>query len=233
MKILVAVPLGRSANTSRVASLWRVQTETSELLFAPAEGVNVSGGLTCRPTRTIGEARNAALEVARSNAFDLVIFWDDDDYYGPGYVREFREALEREPEATVLFKPLAFVRHDDGLWLYDETKTQFFPGHSTAVRPSKALPFPAASLSEDVAWSRLMRGEKSLRLSPWHLVYDRQFPWEHAYSVPREIFLRQHGPAKFVGEVANEVVNSPFSCETPWIHSKPEDVFLAMRRGFR
>ena len=230
MRTLVAVPIARAENAVRVTALHAAQTVASTLLFAPAPGVALTGP-TCKSTRTIGEARNVALEVARANDYDVVIFWDDDNYYGPAYVADTIEAFERDRPAVV-YRGLGFVRHDDGLWQYDDTRTEFYPGHCTAVDPRQACEFPEASYAEDVAWSRRMQahGRSAVRLGPWGLVYDRRAPAAHAYNAEREVFLRQHGPARFLGAAPDMIVDTPFASAAPWQCASDDDIFAAMRR---
>jgi hypothetical protein len=223
------VPIAREAQAKRITACWACQSAAVDLLFAPAPGVRLTGW-TCGPTSTIGEARNVALSAAAYCGYDVALFCDDDNYYGPDYAAEFLEAFAEDKSLVVAFKPLAFVRHDDGLWWYDEKQTRFFPGHSTAVRVREAALFPAASFAEDVEWSRRMAGAKSRRLSPWGLVYDRRDPKSHAYDAEREVFLRQHGPARFLGHRPDTAVDTPFETTAPWTHVSDADIFAAMRR---
>ncbi len=226
---LVVVPIARAENAERMIHAWAYQSRVSVLMFAPAPGVEIASSL--RPTRTIGEARNAGIEYARRQGFEVVIFWDDDNHYGFEYVGEFVRAFDLDPGLAVAYKGLGFVRHDDGLWSYDDARTHFYPGHCSAVRVRDAVEFPAASYAEDVAWSRAMAGRPSVRLSPWHLVYDRRRPASHAYNAEREVFLRQHGPARFLGDLADERVDRPFRIEAPWQRVSDDDIFAAMRRA--
>jgi hypothetical protein len=226
---LIVCPIARAENAERVAHLWAQQTRVSELLYAPAKGISITG-LTCRPTATIGEARNVGLEIARMNGHSCVIFWDDDNYYGPSYVEDTIDAFTRGAPAVVS-RGIGFVRHEDGLWWYDDAKTPFYPGHCTAVDPQRAAIFPAASFAEDVEWSRRMAGQHAVRLGPWGLVYDRVNPATHAYNAEREVFLRQHGPARFLGQRPDMIVDIPFETTAHLTCASDADIFAAMRRA--
>ena len=233
--MIVIVPIARLENVRRVRLRWAAQTRVgSELLFVPAPGIELpplgDGDSVAEPAGTIGGARNVGLRHARDRGHGWAVFWDDDNYYGPDYLAE----IEREREGhDVLSKGLAFVQHDSGLWKY-ETPLRFFPGHSTAVRVAEALDFPEWSLSEDVEWSRRMlaKGATWKHLPPWGLVYYRENPEEHAYDASEAIFLRAHGPARYLG--AGLSVDSPFDTNGYRLrHAEDDAVFRDLEKRSR
>lgn len=235
--MIIIVPISRPLQVMHVMTQWLSQTYSrAELCFCPAPGVldnpRIRGVTVLPPTSTIGDARNTGLAYAKAQGHEWAVFWDDDNYYGPGYIAEI---AREQTDFEILSKGLAFVRHDSGLWLYS-SRLGFFPGHSTAVRVSVAATFPSQSLAEDVEWSKRMlaNGSRAKHLPPWSLVYTRTNPWGHAYDADETEFLRAHGPARFVSaDAPDSIVDSPFLCESALEYAKNENVFQSLERRSR
>jgi glycosyltransferase involved in cell wall biosynthesis len=60
-------------------------------------------------THTVGSLRNRCLELALENGADVVVFWDDDDYYPPTRISSGILALEATPEADIAASSKMYV----------------------------------------------------------------------------------------------------------------------------
>lgn len=58
---------------------------------------------------TIGSLRNRCLDLAIENGADIVVFWDDDDYYPPTRISSGIKALEANPEADIAASSKMYV----------------------------------------------------------------------------------------------------------------------------
>lgn len=59
--------------------------------------------------RPIGWLRNRCLELALENGADVLVFWDDDDYYPPTRIAVSLQALEATPAADVAGSSMMYV----------------------------------------------------------------------------------------------------------------------------
>jgi glycosyltransferase involved in cell wall biosynthesis len=235
--MIVIVPTNRTERIPHIVRQWRAQTYTAaELCICPAPDMIVpipSGVTVLQPTSSIGEARNVGLSYARGRGHEWAVFWDDDNHHGRDYLAEV--AREMAGPWDVLSKGLAFVRHDSGLWLYS-SRLKFFPGHSTSARVAACVEFPEWSLAEDVEWSKRMqaRGARAKHLPPWGLVYTRTNPAEHAYCAEEVEFLRAHGPARRLGQIADTCADVPADWSgAELVGAKDADVFASLERRCR
>lgn len=209
--MLIVCPFSRPERLEHVLRMWERQYTRAELVLVANERGNwarqaeEAGAVVLTRPASIGEARNIGLDYARGVGADWAVFWDDDNYYGGFYLREIERAIT--PEVDVLSLGIGFVRFEDGLYCF-ESGLSFCPGHSTAVRVSAAPRFPELSFGEDVEWSKGLDMSRVRQLPPWHHVYDRTGEG-HAYPAPRELFIRAHGPARFVGDERDDFVDLP------------------------
>lgn len=191
---MIVVPLGRPERENDVMAMWRAQTRRSELLLV-------------RGTGSAGARRNEGLATARERGVEWVVFWDDDNYYGPRYLEDFERAA---PEADVISRGLGFVRNGPALWDFSARKLGFFPGHSTAVRVSIALDMPDCTGGEEIPWSRSLvaLGARVTWLPPTCLVYDRS-AGDHGYDSTWPEFLMAFGPGVNLGEQPDAYADEP------------------------
>lgn len=179
---------------------------------------------------TIGHARNMGIYYARKVNAEWIVQWDDDNYYGPGYVRGLIDHGEKA-DLEVVSAGLGFVRDGEELWHFPSA-VGFYPGHSTAVRARSAHLFHPISLGEDVQWSldakrRWLRGGF---VEPWGLVYDRTGDG-HAYNACNTEFLRSFGPAIPLGKRRNEFVDMRVPLPTgPLVRASNEAVFRMIEK---
>lgn len=196
----------------RLLMLWKRQTVRADMVLIADEGgeweerARAAGVMVVTGQKTIGGAKNVGTMMARELGHEWVAIWDDDDYYGPRYI----ETIQREicDLWDVLSWGIAFVRFDDGLYLF-KTPLYFCPGHATAYRVSTAPVFPEVSLSEDVVWSRTIPKERMKHLPPWHLVYYRT-SGDHAFEAIKAEMLVSFAPndgALRIGDVPDEFVD--------------------------
>lgn len=110
-----------------------------------------------------GPARNMGVRYLQmKEPHAPVLFFDDDDYYGPAYVSDALAALQAQPSASFTFQAVAWVRDEsDMLWHTDSPRDTLEPlpvaGATIAVgRVSDCLPFPDTLLNEDASWGGSM-----------------------------------------------------------------------------
>lgn len=60
-------------------------------------------------TRPIGWMRNRCLDLALEHGADIIVFWDDDDYYPPTRISSGIKALEENPDADIAGSSRMFV----------------------------------------------------------------------------------------------------------------------------
>lgn len=126
-----------------------------------------------------GAARNAGLAAVNAAGGDIVCFWDDDDWYGPQYVREAVQALEHSG-ATVVGKQWHYVDYESKyLFRFNEQHSataarRSVIGPTITVRAGDALPFESRYL-DDCLWCDAMRrrGATFHSTSMQHYVHRR------------------------------------------------------------
>ena len=108
------------------------------------------------PRQTIGSKRNAACREARG---ELILHWDDDDWYPPSRIRrQVRALLERRSELCGTSMLMFFDPSADRAWEYKyEPGVQWVAGTSLMYRKRfwEAHPFPDLQVGEDAQfiWS--------------------------------------------------------------------------------
>jgi glycosyltransferase involved in cell wall biosynthesis len=60
-------------------------------------------------THTVGSLRNRCLDLALENGADIIVFWDDDDYYPPTRISSGIKALEANPSAVIAASSKMYV----------------------------------------------------------------------------------------------------------------------------
>ena len=127
-------------------------------------------------TRTLGDLRNLALELASG---DWVIQWDDDDWYGPQRIEEQMGA--RRPGSAVLLEDIvqySLCRHSG----FRTEWASGFPGSILHERSTGAR-YPSLSRGEDVVFQKqfrdiiVVRSERPLYIYRHHT----QNTWEEQH----------------------------------------------------
>jgi glycosyltransferase involved in cell wall biosynthesis len=77
-------------NSNTPAFDWSVAKDRADVLYDRVYG-----------SHTIGSLRNRCLDLALENGADIVVFWDDDDYYPPTRISSGLDALDKNPEADI------------------------------------------------------------------------------------------------------------------------------------
>jgi glycosyltransferase involved in cell wall biosynthesis len=232
---LIVCPFNRPHNLERVLNHWKRQLVSVPLVLVASQlgdwaaRAEQAGATVLLGPPSIGGAKNVGLEHARAVGAEWVTFIDDDNYFGPMYLREVqRNAVEG---VDVITQGIAFVRFGEDLWLFSAPLT-FCAGHCTSVRVAIAPAFPEVSLGEDVGWSRELGSARVLHLGPWHSVYDRTGDG-HAYDAPFAEFMRAFGPARYIGAVGDDFVDLPRSTSRFPIQTvSDEEVFEALEKRF-
>lgn len=210
--MMIVCPFKRADRIDAVLGQWRGQTLASSLVLIGSKHgswceLADDAGATVEFADTIGDARNVGLDTARAVGEEWAVFWDDDDYHGPGQL----EMIDRlSAHSDVITAGIGFVRHAAGLYLYNSRAPEYFYGHSSAARVSVAPRFPSRSFGEEEAWSRdlIRAGARATLAPPWHLIYSR-LGMGHAYPASDAIFMHVHGPAIRIGDEPDSFVDTP------------------------
>ncbi|MEH7480108.1 glycosyltransferase [Neobacillus drentensis] len=155
---------------------------------------------------SLGECLNKGMSLAN---FDYVTKMDDDDYYGPEYLKEVYEALVQK-NADVVGKRSFYIyfNKNEELRLYNPNrenqwivnngpyKSSYFLSGATLAFKKKILDkisFPDVNVGEDSGFQRLcFENElKMYSLSKEHYAYIRYNDPRHHHSDAREQFLRR------------------------------------------
>lgn len=214
-KLGVVAAVSRPERVEKIVALFAVQTfQDAELVLClngKARDANPSAGtkLACEGG-TPARPRNAGLAYLRERGAGIVAFWDDDDYYGPGYLAELAGALEGKPR-RVVGKHVRFVRYPDGLY-YCLAAQENFLGGTMGGWVESLPPIPDLPAHEDHEWCELMRREgfELSSLGARHYVYNR-LPGLHAWKSTKTQALHTYGPALYFGEAADSIVDGPLS----------------------
>jgi hypothetical protein len=164
--------------------------------------LRVEGGAPAR-------ARNPGLAFAQERRAGMVAFWDDDDYYGPGYLTEVAESLRDHPR-RVVGKVVRYVEFDDGVYLFMRKQGGMFLGGTVAGWASGLPPFPDLPCHEDHEWCRLLEklGFELHPLSGLHYLYNRKAA-PHAWQATRTQMLACYGPAFVCGPACSGIAAAP------------------------
>lgn len=207
------MPISRPACVQHTLANFARQETCSRLILVlngPAQQAVVPPG-SWEVLRCVGgtpaRARNAGLERAKELG-GPVIFWDDDDYYGSGYVTEALEQLEGNPR-RVLGKPVRFVEFDDGIFLFLGRQGVSFLGGTMAGWAEELPAIPDLACGEDLEWCRLLLqlGFELRSTGGRHYLYNRKRGIKHAWNGTLVQMLYCYGPALNLGMAGSEVVD--------------------------
>jgi hypothetical protein len=215
--MLIVVPFSRIQNAERIHEMWKAQTVKCDLVAIPKDGCpDFLPHLG--PQNSIARALNAGIQYAKQVGHPWIAFWDDDNYYGPSYC----EHMQRE-EFDVVTQGVGFVRHDDGLYHYGN-RIRFCPTHSTAVKTETVPLFPEhdGRYHHDELWSTLIDPKRTAHVTGWHSVYYRT-SGHHACALSTQQFMSTFGPATYLGEVEDCVVDHVFSIKGPLAHRRNQN----------
>jgi glycosyltransferase involved in cell wall biosynthesis len=142
-----------------------------------ADGVSV-----IRSPASSGEARNHGLAWARGVGGAAWAFFDDDDYYGPGYLTEQISALTTTG-ANVVGKAWQYVMYPDGLYRIQSPRENCWDeigltGGSLCGLSPFGLPEFEVRSDDDLAWCSAVRsaGMRTWATSRYNYCYDRSRP---------------------------------------------------------
>lgn len=211
-KIGVVAAVSRPERVERIVELFTMQTwRDAELVLClngaasdvrPSAGTSLvcEGGTPARP-------RNAGLAYLRERGIVIATFWDDDDYYGPGYLAEVNSKLHLQPE-RVTGKGVRFVRFQDGLYYCLAPQTDFLGG-TISGWVNSLPPIPDLPSHEDFEWCEIMRdaGLELQALSAQHYVYNR-LPGRHAWHSTKVQTLHTYGPALYFGDAGDALADA-------------------------
>lgn len=180
MLITVLVPSHRGpTQLKKIERMFAQQQHAEKRLVViengPAIGECVSCGIKTTAAlssdQSKSDALNTGLDWLRKNDGGAWCCWDDDDYYGPGYLTEIADAL---PSCDVLGKVNIHVRRSDGsLWLIN--RIGFPLGHSISSW-SDCKNFQAVQQwgeDERFLQDMLSSGAKLGNTSSYHFVWQR------------------------------------------------------------
>lgn len=211
MRVWVVVPFSRAPNQGKVWCNFDRQEHQDKKLVVVKNGSAVdhwyqpddfSGGaeLILESEAHQSAARNTALDALREREDDpYVVFMDDDDYYGPGYLSEHVKLAKKgrivgkyahwvhfECKCFALFRPE--MANKNLPWVKAGTIGGF----------AKEMPnFPIQSVGEEQAMCEIFRkqGGEVLSSSIYHHLYFRsRDPLKHAFQATDAAFVKIHGP---------------------------------------
>lgn len=146
----------------------------------------------------VSHARNEGMYAIRDMHDDgWLCMWDDDDWYGPGYLEEMAE-LVQSGRAEVYGKHRHFVAFpDNGLYLFNEFNqnkyTDYVHGPTLVFRAADGVIFRVQREAEEVRWCGEMRrlGARVWGASIYHQLYLRYGAGHgHAWKAQDGIVLR-------------------------------------------
>lgn len=195
---------------SVIAAFERQRHENKRLLLClngPARDAAATGDCALRcEGGTPARPRNAGLAQFQREGSDIVCFWDDDDYYGPGYLGETVAELSGS-RRRVVGKHARFTRFDSGLYYLLGAQDSFLGG-TMAGWANELPPVPDLPRDEDRVWCQeLARAGFDLRnLTARHYVYNR-CSGEHAWNTTKTQMLHAYGPALCFGSADDAIVD--------------------------
>jgi len=139
--------------------------------------------------RSAGAAKNVALDFLRKELGEDSLFvsvFDDDDYYGPGYLEEQMLVLAGG-EHDIVGKCQHFIVDDRGFWLLNRyvahTKYAWCSGGVQSFDLAKVRRFREQPVAEDVHFVLEVesRGGHLYCTSPFHFLWERRGE-SHAYK---------------------------------------------------
>ena len=155
---------------------------------------------------SLGACLNQGVRLAK---YDFVTKMDDDDYYGPEYLKEVNEALVRT-DADVVGKSSFYIyfQSNEELRLYNPNNenrrivnnrpyknADFLSGATLTFKKSilNQVSFPDVNVGEDSGFQRLCyeKGLKIYSLSKEHYAYLRYDAPQHHHSDAGEPLLRR------------------------------------------
>jgi hypothetical protein len=248
VQTLVVALLSRPQCAANVRDCWARQSIPSTLVVlengdgrGACKSINFTPYILIEGPANLVELRNMGLEVARVLKAGMLAFFDDDDYYGAGYLAEAVQALEL---VGFVGKPNRFVHAGERLWLLDGLPPGPVAASTLVVRTGAAMPFRRGSVSwgEDTQWctDMLAAGRTMAVTGPHHFAYTRGDPVGHAWPIATDAFIRSWisagGQARDLGPwnpgIVDGLVPIPVGRELDFGEWRPEDdpsVAAAMR----
>ena len=240
-EVTVIVPLSRPAFVRDVFDNFKRQTFGRKRLVivenGDAVGACAAAGLVPDVLLTSANhqasARNEALAWMRDHGGGFFANFDDDDYYGSGYLAE---VVEHSTRGEVIGKSSIFVRAAGGvLRLFehegDEQAVKFIHGPTMAAWSEDVGAFPIVSLGEDVKWIEALRrkGATVWSTSSFNFMQRRYPGFHHTWRMTdRQMVQCTRGRAFEVGPESRDVVNGlkvapqcaviPKAPPMPWDH---------------
>ena len=171
---------------------------------------------------SLGACLNQGIRLAK---YDFVTKMDDDDYYGPNYLKEVYEALV-QTDADVVGKRSFYIyfKSNEELRLYNPnhenqwivnngtfTSSDFLSGATLAFKKKilDRVSFPNVNIGEDSGFQRLCyeKGMKVYSLSKEHYAYLRYDDPQHHHSDALESLLRKRSRFKVNTSTLEKYVN--------------------------
>lgn len=158
-------------------------------------------------------AKNVALDYLRGQGAGAWTTFDDDDYYGPSYLNEFRDLLELTG-ADAVGKLRSFIAFDDGLYRFNNercdqwTEGTINGGAIGAATPN--VPDFEVVTNDDFVWCNTMRGlgRRLWASSCWGYCYDRRSTHRHAWNArPVQVRRALRGTAEYFGRLPDSAVD--------------------------
>lgn len=198
-QLVAIVPTCRPENWSRVLRMLRAQTRAPDAVVVvengEAAGLTQGATVTLTSAPNVGAARQEGLAyVQGAYPGSLFAFFDDDDDYGPGYLRELYAARKR---GEVLGKREVFYRFTaSGAVVIacpgkESRPVDYIHGPTMAGWTDDAEPFLHCSgWGEDIDWQKRMvnKGARVYATSRYHFCGVRSETCDrHTWSLPDRV----------------------------------------------
>lgn len=215
--IHVIVPFSRPEHYERTLENFRRQRFPGKILYlvengaalGTAEREGLTGATVLASEAHPSSAKNVALEYIRRAGGGFFTTFDDDDWYGPGYLDELAGHAK---SATVVGKLWHFVSFNEGVpgaepelilsnRIYANRTAHWLTGGTISGFAEEACLYPKTP-AEDVYYCKKMEdlGGTIRCLSLYHYLYRRNYAGaRHTWQESREKFL-----AKQAGQMALE-----------------------------
>jgi glycosyltransferase involved in cell wall biosynthesis len=221
--VTVIVPFSRPHRARAVIETLARQSYASPVRLVLVENGPAVGTVRCDDPRLVvissahghASAMNAGLDWLRARGGGAWARMDDDDWYGPTYLRD-QFASMLVTGADVVGKTWGFVRLQDGLYLFDNPRLCWDSGHGltggTICAGHASVPRFEDRQDDDTWWCNSARGAglKVWATSEHGYVYDRSQGGPRVYGETRPAVVRRSlSPrgCQYYGDAPNEVAD--------------------------
>jgi hypothetical protein len=184
----------------------------------------------CKPS----VAKNVGIDEIKKKGGGFWTTFDDDDYYGPNYLSELSENINK---ANVIGKYWNFIYLSSGLYLFSWEKAnkecKYVQGPTISSRTEECVYFnPESKIGEDFKFCEDMenKGAKLYNTSIYNFCYNRKGN-NHTWRAMDVQIRKNFGISQYFGKVPVSIVDSLERFIGPIFIQEPsdEEIFAALR----